>query len=369
MKICFVGSAKSIHIKRWVKWFVEQGHEIHLISPNYEKIEGVKIYKIGGKEGSITNFFKKMMQTRKLVWKIKPDILHAHYAFGYGTFAAFANYHPFIVSVWGSDVLVETKESKIKKLLIKWVLKRADAIVPTAEFMKDYLSAEFGLPPDKITRIPWGIDLNIFHKGYEREIKKLREKLKIDKNAFVVLSNRHLSPKYNIENIIMAIPTVVKIYSNTVFIFIRGYGDIDFENRLKEKIKKMGIESNVKFIGDFITPTQMAVFLNTADIVISIPKTDQFASSVLEGMVCGAIPIVSEIEVYKQYLENKKNAFLVNPDNPVEIAEKIIYCIEHPKIKEDFYNINKKIVEENENWEKNAIKMEKLYKRLIGASK
>ena len=28
MKICFVGGAKSVHVQRWVKWFVEHGREM-----------------------------------------------------------------------------------------------------------------------------------------------------------------------------------------------------------------------------------------------------------------------------------------------------------------------------------------------------
>jgi len=99
--------------------------------------------------------------------------------------------------------------------------------------------------------------------------------------------------------------------------------------------------------------------------VVSIPKTDQFASSIMEGMACGAIPIVSNIEAYKQYLVDGKNAFFVNPDSQKDIAEKIIYCIEHPEIRDNIYRINKKIVEENEDWDKNAIAMEELYKKLL----
>jgi len=365
MKICFVGGAKSIHVQRWAKWFADRGHEVHLISPNYENIEGVKIHKIGEREGSITNFIRKMFQTRKLVWEIKPDILHAHYVFGYGTFAAFANYHPFVVSVYGSDVLREAKEAKIKRLMIDYVLRRADVIVPTAKFMKNYLHEEFGLSKDKIIRIPWGIDLKIFHRGYEKEVEKLRKKLSIDKDTFVVLSTKSMFPQWNIANILEAIPYVTKKYQNVVFVFIRGFGKVDYEESLKISAKKMKINEKVRFISRSISPKEMAVFLNMSNVFVWIPKTDQFANSIMEGMICGAIPIVSNIEVYRQYLENKKNAFFVNPDDPKDIAEKIIYCIEHPELRDKIYKINKKIIEENEDWDKNTKKMEELYKGLL----
>ncbi len=365
MKICFIGSARSIHVQRWVKWFVEKGHEVHLITPSYAEIEGVKIHKIGGKDSSITNFVRKMFQTRQLVKKIKPDILHAHYVFGYGTFGAFANYHPFVVSAWGSDVLREHKESFIKRYVIKHALKKADMVTTTAKFMGKYLAKGFGLPENKIVRIPWGIDLKIFHRGYEEEVKKLREKLEIKDNSLVIISNRHLSPKYEIQTIIESAPYVIKKHSNMVFVFIRGYGEPTFEDKMRTIAEKLGIIKNIRFVSRFVSPEEMVVFLNMSDILISIPKTDQFASSVMEGMACGTIPVVSNIEAYKQYLKDEENAFFINPDDSKELTEKTIYCIEHPKIKERFYEINKKIIEENEDWSRNAIKMEELYAKII----
>ena len=63
-----------------------------------------------------------MIQTRKLVWEIKPDILHAHYIFGYGTFAAFASYHPFIVFPWGSNMAVDPEKSLFHRLAITYTM-------------------------------------------------------------------------------------------------------------------------------------------------------------------------------------------------------------------------------------------------------
>lgn len=44
MKICYLADANSIHTQRWVKYFAERGHDVHLISYNPAHINGVKIY-------------------------------------------------------------------------------------------------------------------------------------------------------------------------------------------------------------------------------------------------------------------------------------------------------------------------------------
>jgi hypothetical protein len=61
------------------------------------------------------------------------DILHAHYIFGYGVFGAMSSFHPFVVSPWGSDIATFPEKSVLHKLLIKYVLHKADLIQCTDE--------------------------------------------------------------------------------------------------------------------------------------------------------------------------------------------------------------------------------------------
>ncbi len=374
MKICYLADAGSIHTQRWIKYFADNGHEVHLISFRSLgdcNVKGVKLHLLKRLRPQIrfvsfpTNLLFEVIQVKKLIKKINPDLLHAHYVVDYGFLGALAGFHPFVVSAWGSDVLRAPKESKISRYIVPVIFKKADIITTTAEFMKEYLIRMFKASRDKIVRIPWGIDLKIFHHGYEEEVKGLKESLEIRANSTIIISNRHMDPKYEIQSIIDSIPYVTKKYPNAIFVFIRGYGSPDFENEMKVRAKKLGVINNTWFISRLIPPKEMAVLLNASNMFISIPKTDQFGSSIMEGMACGAIPIVSTIKVYEQYLEDGKNAFFVNPESPEKIAEKIIYCIEHPEIKEKFYKINKKIIEKNEDWDRNAKKMEELYENLL----
>ena len=366
IKLAFLASGESVHVKRWLMYFVGKGYDVHLITFTPEPIKGLRIHEL--------RHFRKfpypltIWKVRKAVKKIDPDILHAHYASHYGVCGALTGFHPFIISVWGSDVLRTPKESRIRRYGVSYALKRADCVTTTAKFMKGYLVKTFGLPQNKIVRIPWGIDLKVFHRGYEKEVRTLKRALGIKADAPVVLSNRHMNPIYEIESIVDAIPYVLKLHPDATFIFIRGYGSPEFENKMKLKAEKLEVANNTRFISKLIAPREMAIYSNMADVFMSIPKTDQFGSSVMEGMACGSIPIVSDIKVYYQYLRDEVNALFVNPENQREIVEKIIYCIGHPEIKDGFYAINKKIIEEKEDWNKNAKKMEGLYKNLLDSA-
>jgi len=374
MRICLLADSRSIHTHRWVEHFVDRGHEVHLVTKgqlNNHNIKNIHLYSL--KEISTNmpfisyylNLFYCVIQVKKIINDIDADILHSHYVSNYGIIGALTGFHPFVLSVWGSDILKDPQASNRTKRLVSFALKRAEMTTTTAEFMKGHLMKSFDLNESKILRIPWGIDLNIFHRGYEKETKALKEELGIESIAPIILSNRSMHPNYEVESIIEAIPSILVSDPKTRFIFMRGYGSLEYEYEMKLKVRKLGIQDNVIFISENVTPSNMAIYLNLADIFISIPKTDQFASSIMEGMACGAIPIVSNRKVYKQYLVDGNNAFFVDPEDPEDIAQKVVYCIEHILLKDIVYDINLKIIEEKENWERNAGKMEELYESLL----
>lgn len=374
MKICFLANSESIHIQRWVNYFTDTGHEVHIISDssndkiNIENVIFHQLKNINSNRNPVTFYITliiNIVYVNYLIRSIKPDILHAHYVIYYGFYGVLTSFHPLIISVWGSDVLKVPDESLIANYIVRYSLKGADKITTTAEFMRDHLSDNFKLEKEKIIRIPWGINTNIFYQRYSSKEKELKEYLGIGDAETVVISNRSMAPQYNIDKIIEAIPYVLKSNSNTVFVFIKGYGTTNFEKKMRLKARKLNITNNVRFISKNITPKEMATYLNISNMFVSITKTDQFASSIMEGMACGLVPIVSNIDVYHQYLSDDSNALFVNPDNPQDLAEKIIYCINNPEIKENFYKINKKIIENHENWDKNARKMEKLYEEML----
>jgi len=254
----------------------------------------------------------------------------------------------------------------LHKRLIKYALRKADKITTTSQFLANVLVGQFEVPQSKVMAFPWGIDLDIFHKGYEPETTKLRASLSIDGSQFVILSPRALNPHYRIEHIIHALPFIVEKHTNVILVVLKGSNRSNqYETETRKLAETLGVTQNTRWISHELPPEEMAILYNLSDAVVSIPKSDQFGSCLVEGMACGIIPIVGDLEVYKQYLVDGKNALFVNPENPQTIARQVIHCIEHPELKERFYRINEVIVKEKEDWAKNAGKMEALYVSLL----
>ncbi len=134
MKICYFADAQSIYTQRWVKHFIDKGHEVHLISFKKAEIKNVKFHYIGPLI-SLPYFsilfllFLKFRTIRKLIKEINPDIVHGHYLIEHGFLAASSGFKPLVVSVWGSDILVSPKNSFISKFILKYTIKKADLVL------------------------------------------------------------------------------------------------------------------------------------------------------------------------------------------------------------------------------------------------
>ena len=128
MKIFYIAPSKSIHAERWMRYFADAGHEVHLITSDAPQINikniKVEMLKRFGPHSPIishlVNFVAKEFQFRKLIRTLKPDIIHAHYIMRATLLGAASGFHPFVVTVWGSDILVAPKESKISRFIVKY---------------------------------------------------------------------------------------------------------------------------------------------------------------------------------------------------------------------------------------------------------
>lgn len=165
IRICFVSDAGDVHTHRWVKYFVDKGHEVHLISfrlPS-EDLENVNFHLLK-KFDVKTKIFKYVInslyvlrQIKKLIKEIKPDIIHGHGIGGRNIPVALTGFHPFVASAWGSDVLIYPKESKIVRYTVPLILRRADIITCDGENTREAM-IKMGIESEKIKTIMHGAD-------------------------------------------------------------------------------------------------------------------------------------------------------------------------------------------------------------------
>lgn len=344
---------------------VNRGHDVHLITEYPTKISNVKIYSLKHKkDGGFINFISKMRQTKKFVNKIKPDVLHAHYVFGYGIFGAYTGFHPFVLTAWGSDILIDVS-SRFRKLLVKYSLKQADLITCDGNNVLEKL-IKMGVDPNKINVVYFGVDTKEFNSNqYNGDIRK--NLLIFDSPA--IISSKPLESIYDIGSLIKSVPLVLKKIPSAKFV-IAGTGS------QKEKLMQLAVSLNIldsiSFTG-FIPSDEYPEYLATSDIYVCTALSDGgLAVSTKEAMACELPVIVTDSGVNTEWIKDGKNGFVIPQKNPIVLAEKIIFLIEHKDIRRKFGRVGRKLVVENFEYDVEMKKVEHItcgllweYDRLI----
>ena len=191
MKICFLAGANTIHSIRWIRYFVKAGEKITWISfapPLNEARDFIGQtnflnLRLGKNLLSLVNLPLNLWKIHKTIRREKIEIVHAHYAGLYGLIGALLNFHPFVLTVWGSDVLI-FPSNFIKKKITGFILKKADLITVDGYNCRDAI-LKFSVHPKKVNFIQFGVDAEKFRPQGEPRPN-------------TVLSLRSLEPIYNI---------------------------------------------------------------------------------------------------------------------------------------------------------------------------
>ena len=370
MKICYIANAGSIHTQRWVNYFALKGDAVHIISPGtggegYH--DNVRFHLLANPLSQppiisdYVNALIRVIQIRRLVRKIKPDIIHGHYIKTYGYLAIASRFHPAVLTAWGSDILISSRKKPLYKYLTQYTLKGADLVTCDAEHMRNSL-IELGTKPQEIHFIKFGVDIQKFKPALKND--KLMRKLKIS-NSPTIISVRRLEPLYDIGTLIKSMAIVLKDIPKAKLVLL---GEGSQELALKELSISLGIANSIMFVGS-VPEDLVPQYLTSADICVSTSLTDAGPGGIIEAMACELPVITTDFGDNKKWVEDGVNGFIIPPKNYEALSSKIIYLLKHDSARMKFGQINRPIIEERNNWEKEMGKMDELYKKLIARYK
>ncbi|MDP2729873.1 MAG: glycosyltransferase family 4 protein [Dehalococcoidales bacterium] len=364
MKICYV-APPGVHTSRWLSYFADKGHDVHLITslePS-DNIDNVKLHllkRIGPRLRVINyliNSVPMLLQFKSLIKSIEPDILHAHYIMETSLLAALGGFHPFIVTTWGSDVLIAPRKSRMSGWVAKFVLKRADLVTCDAEHIKEPLTG-LGADPRKIKLIYFGTDTEKFKPMPKDE--RLAKELGTPGSP-TIISLRRFEPIYNVETLIRAVPLVLGEVPEAKFLLVERGSQ---QEMLKGLAESLGVSSRVIFTG-LVPPDELPRYLNLADIYVSTSLSDAgLASSTAEAMACGLPVVITDFGDNGKWVQDGVNGFIIPQKAPQELASKIIALIKDEEMRKRFGKKNRGIITERSDWQKEMAKMGRLYEEL-----
>ena len=382
MKIAYLAAASAIHTVRWVNALAQRGQTIFLITmhkgeePLHAKVQLFKL-----PLPAPFGYFSNVLFLKKLLKQLQPDLLHVHYATGYGTLGRLCRFQPVMLSVWGSDIFDFPQKSRWHRLLLVKNLQSATQIASTSQIMatatrqlcNDFLEQKRQLIPNfpikkggmssfrqPIAITPFGINTRLFCPH-----SKLR-----DSSIFKIGTVKTLAPKYGIDTLIYAFyqlrKTLTERQSPKAQLLRLGIaGDGPQRMELQALVTKLGLNEVTEFAGH-LPHAQVPAYLNQLDIYVAASRLDSesFGVAILEASACGLPVIVSRVGGLPEVVEDGVMGLIVEKDNVEQFATALLTLIENPTLRQQMGKAGQQHVIENYEWQDSVQILETIYQSM-----
>jgi len=160
--------------------------------------------------------------------------------------------------------------------------QRAAAIVSVSQYVATGVQEFFGRAS---TVIHHGVDTGRFKPDAEVRRAK-RKELRVGPDAPLLVTAAALEERKGIQWVLRALPKILKRFPETTYLVLGGG---DYRHALEQLANNLGIQSQVRFLGEQedITP-----FYQAADISLILSRGEASSLSALEALACEA-PVIA----------------------------------------------------------------------------
>lgn len=214
------------------------------------------------------------------------------------------------------------------------LMHEADRII--AECPQDQRDMEllYGASGSRIDVVPCGFDPEEFWPV----TLDARRQLALDHDEFVLLQLGRMVPRKGVDNVIRATAILRHQYQVPVRLLVVG-GNAEKPDpaatpelgRLMALTRELGIEECVTFTGQR-QRAQLRYFYSAANVFVTTPWYEPFGITPVEAMACGTPVVGTAVGGIKTTVVDGETGYLVEPNNPEQLAEKLAWLHRHPHI-------------------------------------
>lgn len=287
MKLCLIGDANSIHIRRWAQWFKLKGDFVSMISlarpqepwPEYDFLRYVPPM------SRPLAYTRRIAPIRKLVKKVlRPDIVHGHYMTGGGFYGGLSGCKNVVTSCWGSDIYSDAQKFWLKRQAIKIAMEHSKVVLADSDHLLE--AAKKLRPKTDFRKVIFGIDTDLFKPN------------PVPHDKFRFLSIRATGGVYN--SLVIAKAFAKANLDAELWMqepLIDGFEVKDYVASSPELKDKVRWYSRRPY-------DQMPEIYNQCDVGVSMPSWDSSSTAMNECMACATPVICSDIPQNFEWIEN-----------------------------------------------------------------
>ena len=323
-----------------------RGHTVLVVTtrdaglPKESMGEGFRIHRVRSFKVKLLKYAFFCFKTVLILRRFKPDVTHAQAMWmGLPAFVTKKVINkPYLIWAQGSDIYFPRL---FKGPISKLVLRNANALIALTRDMKKEMQKVCNRD---IFVIGNGVDPKKFGSHAKKEA---RYQLHIGEDERVIIFVGTLVPGKGVRYLIEAMGIIKEKQPETRLLII---GDGKERDSLEASVKRLNLEGWVTFAGR-INNAKVPEYLAASDIFILPSLSEGFPNVIAEAMAAGLPVVTTNVRGLSEIVTDGRNGFLVEPENPAQLAERILFVLSDDVLRKKMSASNMAWAEQH-TWEK-----------------
>jgi glycosyltransferase involved in cell wall biosynthesis len=252
----------------------------------------------------------------------------------------------------------------IQHNITHWLRNRygTDHFIADADAGKEVLVREDGIPPERVTTVPIGIEDPDPELARRARIAT-RKELGVGEETLVVGNVARLVPFKGHRVLLDAVAEVVRTTSNVLFPIV---GDGELLPDLQEQASRLGIGPHVRFLGfredlEAIYPAFDIYCHSSLDLA-----SEMFPIAILRSLAAGLPVVCTDVGGIAAMVNEGLSGHLVKPDDPAALAAALLKVAQAPGLRIAMGRESRRLFEERYHAAVMAERIERVYLSAFG---
>ena len=263
-----------------------------------------------------------------------------------------------------NDPNIRAIRFRLARLIDSWTARHlTDHIHANSNAVKTAAVRDLRIPAEKITMIEQGREPNRLGRPSAERRRRVRLQLGLQEDHQVLVNVGRQDFQKGQRYLLEAMARLTPANPRLVLLVAGRPGNVSRE--LDHLRDQLGLRERVLFLGH---RDDVPDILAAGDLFVFPSLHEGLPGAVIEAMALGLPIIASSIDPVRETVEEGRNAILIGPDSPVELAAAIERLLEDRETAHAFGQRSREIFEERFTFDRSMVRKIELYRQVLSLS-